>query len=66
MAMEQDLKQLLDRNKVHDDATAWLTTIGCTSMKLFANWVDNRNEQAELVGAGVPACKDKRDQLAAL
>ena len=64
MAMEQEFKGLLDRNKVCAEAAEWFKTIGCTSMKHFANWVDSRNEMAALVEAAVPKCKDSKMELA--
>jgi len=39
--MDASLSGLLKKNEVHDDIVANLLTLGCTTLDLFANWVDD-------------------------
>ena len=42
--MEGDLQALLRANGVSDNVLKWMTEEGCVSIKLFANWVDTREQ----------------------
>ena len=59
---------LLKGQEVHQDVINWLTHAdhGCINVKLFANWVDNRDRLLTEILNHVNTRKDSRSDLAGL
>ena len=66
--METGLRALLTTNGVDAQVIAWLgsDTQMCRTMKVFANWVDNRNELQAAVLEHIADFRTSRAQLGAL
>ena len=64
--MQAELTALLSSNHVPATTLVHMTTIGCTTMKAFANWIEQKSEMQNAILDGDAAQRTSRSALAAL
>ena len=59
--LEEALKEILKDNHVPDDICNWMQTVGCCTVKLFADWIEDSKEVEDgIIKASGTSSQDRR------